>query len=76
MCNKTVIVRFIARIFLSGMVVGGIHYHVDMQMVCVFVNGKQDLIAVAIVFDSLHADFISYMRCDFLNRVKAENHMP
>ena len=40
MCNKTVIVRFVARIFLSGMVVDGIHHHMDMQMACVFVNGK------------------------------------
>ena len=76
MCNKTVIVRFVARIFLSGMVVDGIHHHMDMQMACVFVNGKQDLITAAIVFDSLHTDFISHMRCDFLNWVKAKNHMP
>lgn len=76
MCNKTVIVRFVARIFLSGMVVDGIHHHMDMQMVCVFVNGEQDLITVAVVFDSLHTDLIRHMRCDFLNWVKAKNHMP
>lgn len=76
MRNKTVIVCFIARIFLSGMVVDGIHHYMNMQMACVFVNGEQDLITVAVVFDSLHTDLIRHMRCDFLNWVKAKNHMP